>query len=253
VGPVSGVILNGDLTDHGHAQEWGFFTNDWGLAGEQRCKFPVYEGMGNHDPRGGEIVASNIVKRNTSRRGVMNISTNGLHYSWEWSGIHFIQANMVAEDDSQPRARGSLTFIQDDLKKHVGDSGKPVIVNFHISPVIERDWPTERQKPLLETLSGYNILGVFCGHSHGYFYQKDGKRAPDPDYECRKFPRSTLDLYDDGSMRDDGARPKWKPSGRFFVVHITDTNMVVIMNTPQGWGVPHAKPISTKQTVPANI
>jgi len=245
VGPVSGVVLNGDLADRGKAIEWGFFENDWGLAGEKRCKFPVYEGQGNHDARGGEIVASNIVQRNKSRPGVMNISTNGLHYSWEWSGVHFIQANMVAEDDSYQRARGSLVFIRDDLKKNVGASGKPVIINFHLSPMIEQDWAIEWQKPLVETLSRYNVIGVFCGHSHGYIVTKEG-RVPDPSYECRKFPGSALDLYDDGSMRDDGARPKWKPSGRFFVVHITDTNMVAVMNTPEGWGTPHIKPIPSR-------
>ncbi len=250
VGPVSGVILNGDLTDRGTVGQWAFFADDWGLTGERRCKFPVYEGLGNHDYYSGDILVSNIVQRNESRPGVLNICSNGLHYSWEWSGIHFIQAHLVVEDDSQPRARGALAFIRDDLAKHVGDTGKPVIVNFHLSPVIDRDWAFERQKPLLETLARYNVLGVFCGHSHGYIV-KDGQRVPDPDYECRKFPGSSLDLYDDGSLRDCGARPRWKDSGRFFVVRVTDTHMTVIMNTPQGWGVPHVKAIAIHGTMPA--
>jgi len=158
VGPLSGVIMNGDVTDSGNPKEWELFTNDWGLAGEKRCKFPIYEGLGNHDTRGGDFMISNIVARNKSRPGLMNVSTNGLHYSWEW----------------------------------------------------------------------------------------DGQRVPDPDYEHRRWPDSTLDLYDAGSLQDDGARPKWKPSGRFFVVRITDTNMTVVMNTPQGWGVPHSKTLSNK-------
>jgi hypothetical protein len=251
VGPISGVILNGDLTDRGTIGQWALFTNDWGLTGDRRCKFPVYEGMGNHDFYSGDILVSNVIQRTKLRPGVLNISTNGLHYSWEWSGIHFIQANLVAEEDSQPRAYGAWAFIRDDLAKYVGDSGKPVIVNLHLSPMINRDWPAETQKPLRDTLSRYNVLGVFCGHSHGYIV-KDGQRVPDPDYECRKFPESGFDLYDDGSLRDCGARPKWTDSGRFLVVRITDTHMTVIMNTPKGWGVPHIKPISAKQPAPAN-
>ena len=245
VGPITGVILNGDLTNNGTQQQWEFLVNDWGLTGERRCKFPVYEGMGNHDFYSGDILISNAVLRTQSRPGIMNVSSNGLHYAWEWKGVHFIQANLVPEEDA--RSRSALTFIREDLAKHVGDSGKPVIINFHLSPVIDRDWPVERQKPLLETLSRYHVIGLFCGHSHGYIVRKeDGKRVPDADYECRKFPGSSIDLYDDGSLRDCGARPKWKDSGRFLVVHITDTNMTVVMNTPQGWGLPHTKAISNK-------
>lgn len=247
VGTVSGVILNGDLTNRSREWEWSCFTNDWGLTGERRCKFPVYEGLGNHDHAyRGDAIATNIVLRNRVRPGIVNISTNGLHYSWEWGGIHFIQANVVVADESQDGARGSLAFVRDDLEKNVGSSGRPVIINFHISPVIDRDWAVEKQKALAEMLPRYNLLGVFCGHSHGYMHRKDGQRVPDPDYECRKFPGTSVDLYDDGSMRDDGARPKWKDSGRFFVVHISDTNMTVIMNTPQGWGTPHIKPLPGK-------
>lgn len=245
VGKIKGVVLNGDLTNNGTQEQWELFANDWGLTGERRCKYPLYEGLGNHDFYSGDILISNVVQRTRSRPGVLNVSSNGLHYSWEWCGIHFIQANMVPEEDA--RSRGALTFLREDLAKHVGASGKPVIVNLHISPVIDRDWPFERQKALLEALAPYHVLGIFCGHSHGYIHRKeDGKRAPDPDYEFRKFPGSSLDLYDDGSLRDCGARPKWKDSGRFLVVRITDTNMTVVMNTPQGWGVPHTKTLSSK-------
>lgn len=245
VGTISGVILDGDITDRGAPWEWGFFVNDWGLAGERQCKFPVYEGMGNHDFYSGDNLVSNIIQRNKSRPGVMNVSTNGLYYSWEWGGVHFIQANVVPSNEPDGRLSDSLAFVRDDLAKHVGSSGKPVVIGFHLSPIIHREWPPEKQRAFVETLSLYNVAGVFCGHSHGYWV-KDGQRVPDPDYECRKFPGTSVDLYDDGSLRDCGARPQWTDSGRFFVVHITDTNLVVIQNTPQGWGTPHVKPLPAR-------
>lgn len=245
MGPITGVILNGDLTNNGTQQQWELFAMDWGLTRKRRCTLPVFEGLGNHDFYSGDILISNVVQRTRRRPGVLNVSSNGLHYSWEWCGIHFVQANMVPEEDA--RSRGALMFIREDLAKHVGDSGKPVILNFHISPKIVRDWPDARQKPLLNALAPCTVTGIFCGHSHGYIHRKeDGKRVPDPDYECRKFPGSSIDLYDDGSLRDCGARPKWKDSGRFLVVRITDTTMTVLMNTPQGWGMPHTKNFSSK-------
>lgn len=249
VGPISGVILNGDLTNGGSPKEWELFSNDWGLAGEKRCKFPIYEGVGNHDSRGGEFMFSNVVARNKSRPGLMNVSTNGLQYSWEWDGVHFIQCNVMVADDTTWAGRGSLDFVRKDLEKNVGNSGKPVIINFHISMLCARDWSSERIKAFVDALAPYNVVGVFYGHYHGWI-SKNGQRVPDPDYEHRRWPGTTLDMYDAGSLKDDGARPKWKPSGRFFVVHITDTNMTVIMNTPKewgppdGWGTPHVKALT---------
>lgn len=244
VGPISGVILNGDLTDSGNLEQWKLFTDDWGLTGDRRCRFPLYEGLGNHDFYSGDILVAKIAGRTMSRPGVAHVSTNGLHYAWEWDGIRFLQLNQVPDLDTQPRAYGALSFLREDLAEYVGDSRKPVIVNIHISPMIDGNWPRDRQKPFLDALSGYNVIAVFCGHSHGYIHRReDGKRVPDPDYECRKFPGSSIGLYDAGSLRDDGARPKWKDSGRFFVVNITDEQMTVIMNTPQGWGTPHIKQI----------
>ena len=87
-----GVLLLGDLTESGAAAEWGAFTNDWGLNGEQQLKFPVYECFGNHDCET-LIVPQGIQARNPFRTGVSNISTNGYHYSWDWDSLHLVCLN----------------------------------------------------------------------------------------------------------------------------------------------------------------
>ena len=245
VKPFQAVILNGDLTDKGTEVEWKLFADDWGLLGEKRCKFPLYEGFGNHDYRGDNIVRDRIKERNKLRKDLANVSAGGLHYSWEMGGIHFIQANLVAADKGRLDPGAALTFVKSDLEKCVGDSGRPVILNHHYSATgsLAKEFAPAEQRALADALAKYNVIGLFCGHSHGYMIV-DGKRLPNPNYEREKFPGSNIDQYDDGSLRDDGARPKWKESGRFFVVRIQGAAMTVIMNTPAGWGQPHTKAIS---------
>ena len=78
---------------------------------------------------------------------VANVSENGLHYSWDWGGVHFVQANLYPADRQHPKVRYSLpwhdpqeglTFVRDDLKASVGDSGRPVVVMSHCG--FDTDW-----------------------------------------------------------------------------------------------------------------
>lgn len=41
-----GVVVTGDLTEAGLTEEWGWFTADYGINGEGRVNYPVYEGWG---------------------------------------------------------------------------------------------------------------------------------------------------------------------------------------------------------------
>lgn len=242
------VILNGDLTNRGLEEEWTLFEADWGLSGEKQCKFPIFEGYGNHDLRKGDIISNHLKERNKKRKGLTNVSENGCHYSWDMGGIHFIQANLVAADNGRLGSNLALSFVKSDLEKFIGNSGRPVIVNQHYAPLeplgkSDREWTLDNQKALADVLAKYNVIGIFCGHSHGYMHVNNN-RAPNPNYEKSKFYTTQIDLFDDGSLRDDGNRPNWKDSGRFFVVHIKDTTMTVIQNTPNGWGTPHVKTFS---------
>ncbi|MFN9827850.1 MAG: hypothetical protein ACK58J_27170, partial [Planctomyces sp.] len=112
----------------------------YGLTGrEGRLRLPLYEVHGNHDsPRGDGYAVQQIRRRNRERVGLTAVSENGLHYSWDWGPVHFVNLGIVVGEVSEPARRrryaplGSLQFLQDDLQKHVGSSGRPIVVTHHI-------------------------------------------------------------------------------------------------------------------------
>lgn len=235
------VILNGDLTNRGTETEWKLFVKDWGLLGENRCKFPIYEGFGNHDLFGGLVVSNHIKERNKHRKGLKGVSSNGYHYSWDMGGIHFIQANLVAAnfaDDPQLPPKMALDFVRLDLEKNVGNSGRPVILNQHYGSTSLEQWPQTQRKALLALLNNYNVIAVFCGHSHGGLMKVNGVMQTNPNYENQKLLKSRIDLFYDGSLRYTGLEPHEDGFGRFFVVHVQGSKMTVIQNSTLGWGKP---------------
>jgi len=169
-----GVIIPGDLIDHGQAplavmrQEWAMWTADFGLNGEGRLKFPVYEGYGNHDLNRNLFVENEIKKRNLSRSNVVAISSNGFHYAWEWEGIHFIQLNLYPADERPQGIKGqppryALQFLKEELHKNVGASGKPVVVSYHYQPT-DTWWTDTEKEASYEALRNYNIILLIHGH-----------------------------------------------------------------------------------------
>lgn len=145
-----GVIHLGDRIDTGdksggvHEQmtdtEWEHYVERYGLTGKEgKLRFPVYEIHGNHDsPRQRNSPIKGIIRRNTDRKGLSDISENGLHYSWDWGNIHFVALGIVVgpNEDDLPVSRydsyQSLPFLIADLEKNIGDSGRPVVILHHI-------------------------------------------------------------------------------------------------------------------------
>lgn len=169
-----GVIVPGDLVDHGQApialvrQEWAMWTGDFGLKGEGRLKFPVYEGYGNHDLNTNCFVENEIKKRNLSRLNVVAISSNGFHYAWEWDGIHFIQLNLYPADVRPKGVKGqppryALQFLKEELQKNVGASRKPVVVSYHYQPT-DTWWTEEEKEASYEAIRNYNVILLIHGH-----------------------------------------------------------------------------------------
>ena len=84
------------------------FLADFGFDGtDGLLKFPVFEGWGNHDgpPIGKESFGfsfqAELKKRNEVRKQkgwIGNLSANGLHYSWDWDDVHFVQLNIYPAD-----------------------------------------------------------------------------------------------------------------------------------------------------------
>jgi len=185
-GEILGVIATGDLIDSADKNggpypamqrfEWSRFESDFGLNGKGgKISWPVYELHGNHDgPQGDTFIIEEIVARNKKRQGLVHVSANGLHYSWDWGPLHCVNAGIfvglgdVRRDGHHYAARASLEFLKDDLREHVGDSGRPVIISFHLHPNCpEYDWPQEDLSAFWKVIQEYNVIALFHGHTHG--------------------------------------------------------------------------------------
>ncbi len=151
-----GVAVLGDVIDDGDRMKKGknqselqfrSFVADFGLDGtDGRLKYQVFEGWGNHDgppigkERFGFSFQSQLKKRNKLRlqKGLIaKVSENGLHYSWDWGTVHFVQLNLYPGNTPHPKTRysaayhdpqHSLDFLKADLGADVGKSGRPAAV-----------------------------------------------------------------------------------------------------------------------------
>lgn len=194
VGSPRGVIHAGDCIDTGdqanvkmQETEWTAFALDFGLTGKDgKLRLPIYEVHGNHDsPRGEGLAVKRIIERNKTRPGVTNISKNGLHYSWDWGHVHFVNLGIVVgQVDGVARKRrydplGSLEFLVADLKTKVGTSGRPVVITHHVDmlryaqtlPVEDKkaeglEWDPADVAGFYDALQGYNVAAILYGHTH---------------------------------------------------------------------------------------
>jgi len=196
VAQANGVIHVGDVIDTGDKNgrvqtemqktEWAAYADDFGLTGSDgRLKMPVYEVHGNHDsPHGTGWAVEQIIARNRSRPGLVNVSDNGLHYSWNWGAAHFINLGLiVGTDKSVDRKRryaalDSLDFLVSDLRDQVGDDGRPLVITHHIdiarytgpcdrdAPADSKEWDPCDVHAFYEAIQNYNVAGIFYGHTH---------------------------------------------------------------------------------------
>lgn len=189
IGRPRGVLALGDLIDDGDKLgeteiQWQVFVEQFGLDGtDGLLKYPVFEGWGNHDGppeeflrRQGRSVQAEIRKRNARRlekKLISRISANGLHYSWDWEGVHFIQANLYPADKQNVKVRYSLpwhdpqmalSFVKEDLAATVGSSGRPVIIVAHCG--FDTDWwVLEDWTAFYKAIEPYNVVAFFHGHT----------------------------------------------------------------------------------------
>jgi hypothetical protein len=200
VAALAGVIHAGDLIDTGDKSggvhekmqqtEFDAFEKDFGLTGSDgKLKFPCYEVYGNHDgPRGTGLTIEGLQARNKKRPGLKSLSANSQHYSWDWgpaeSPVHFINLGIVVgsnKDKDNPRRYnplGSLEFLQDDLQKNVGESGRPVVITHHIdvqrySTACDADpknagkeWHPCDARAFHKAIAKYNVVAILYGHTH---------------------------------------------------------------------------------------
>jgi cytolysin (calcineurin-like family phosphatase) len=188
IGTPRGVLVLGDLIDDGDRRDespgqWRNFEQQFGLDGtDGLLKYPVFEGWGNHDgpPVGTEkfgfSVQARIKDRNVRRRKagrIGNVSENGLHYSWDWGKVHFVQMNLYPADRQHPKVRyslpwhdpqGAFTFVKHDLQASIGDSGRSVVVLSHCG--FDTDWwHPDDWAAFYEAVKPYNVIAYFYGHT----------------------------------------------------------------------------------------
>ena len=189
-----GVIHAGDLVDNADKSgaklkmadtEMAAFVADWGLnGGDGRLRWPVREVYGNHDgPRGETVVVDEIKNRNKRRAGLANVSENGLHYSWDWAGVHFLALGIVVGGAPEITRRrryapfDSLAFLKQDLAEHVGKSGRPVVLVHHVDvaryseavpdeKVLSQEWDYGDVHAYYAALREYRVAAAICGHTH---------------------------------------------------------------------------------------
>lgn len=194
--PVQGVIHGGDLIDSGdknggdHGKmaqtEWDAFTKHYGVTGKDGAlKYPVYEVYGNHDgPQARGVAIDGIRERNKSRVGAKAVSKSGLHYSWDWGDVHFVNLGIVVAstaDVARKRrynAEDSYAFLVEDLKEHVGKSGRPVVLTHHIdiarhtsgcdasAEYASKEWDSCDVAAYYKAIAPYNVAAVLYGHTH---------------------------------------------------------------------------------------
>ena len=187
-----GLVMLGDLIDDGDraengrkisAEQYMLFKADVGLDGtDGLLKYPVFEGWGNHDgpPSGKEKFGfssrAQIKERNRLRmekKLISNLSANGLHYSWDWDDVHFIQLNFYPADKQNAKVKyapvwhdpeDALAFMKQDLAGKVGASGRPVVLMAHCG--FDTDWwVADDWAAAYAAAKPYNVILYLYGHT----------------------------------------------------------------------------------------
>jgi hypothetical protein len=223
-----GLLICGDLTDNAKPGQWAQFEKLFGLHGENTLKMPVFDNYGNHDGDTSGIVRTAIRERNKKRKNLTSISDNGMHYSWNWGSYHFISLGSYPSDkwdsacgwchyfkSSFREPQNSLSFLRDDLKKHVKKNTK-VIMYFHYGwdSFSQLWWTKQEQQDFYNVIKDYNIAAIFTGHNHATGYLK----------------WNGIDVYSAGSPQS-GAR-----TGSFLYVSAGKDSLYVVERRMNRWG-----------------
>jgi len=234
VGATLGVAVLGDLVSNAGAPDglaqWHRFSADFGVAGEGRLRYPVYELPGNHDGGDEGVVRRGILERDARRPGLKGASENGISYSWDWDDVHFACLGLYAGSEGEVvvnpwgrRFEGSwrlpghsLEFLRDDLARNVGASGRPVVLLQHYGfDVWGLGWWSENERrALAEAIKGYHVIAIFWGHSH----------------VVMRVDLGGLPTFCVGSAQADPL------PGSFLVVRIRGRRMDVAERKADGWG-----------------
>lgn len=182
---IRGIVVAGDLTQRAdYADEYSRYVQSW-FDPEFGFALPyVFEGLGNHDyGLGGYLIRNEI--RTRARAAVCNHGPAGAppldpqvpHYSWDWHDVHFVQLNLMPANDTYSGhpdvplldPGNALTFLNNDLATHVGNSGRPVVLIHHygLDCFSRWSWWSDAQRQAYwDALNNYNVALIITGHNH---------------------------------------------------------------------------------------
>jgi cytolysin (calcineurin-like family phosphatase) len=230
------LIIDGDITTHGLAQDLGAFRINYERGTiPASIQYPVLFGIGNHETVSDETPenAKRMFDYLETRMGNTHMDFVSGNYSWDWQGVHMVQLNTWAGDQTSVYAHTSdgLAWLANDLKTYVGNTTKPVMLFQHyllanvyigrVSDATNDDFfPTDENaidstgiktgqgyETFWKVIQNYNVIGMFGGHNHCLgMYSSMLSTLPVtgslyPGVAGYGVP---LDNYDDGSGGDTG-------------------------------------------------
>ncbi len=225
-----GVVFTGDLTGWGTApteiSRFRFYFQAGNSA--QSIDFPGYLGLGNHDvdsadrPPDLATLYRNMYwawvderhKGESAPVPVTNFDAGSHNYSWDFAQLHLIQTHRFP-GDTDYGLPSSLNFLAADLAAHASD-GRPVVLFHHYGMdafgTQDRWWTAAERAAYREILDGYNVVGIFAGHSHGAMqYVWEGLRV----FQVNNAKAENNTGNNDGN-------------GSFAIVRITDERLDVV-------------------------
>jgi hypothetical protein len=201
IGKPVGVVIGGDIGLDATAPNLGAYR----LMYEQgrttsSINFPVFFGLGNHEivteaEAGGAHRMWDYIRHRMgtcSDASQISMHHNTGNYSWDWGRLHLIMLNTWADETNslynQNTAGDGLAWLANDLATRVGKSGRPVIIfqHYEFASFFSQDathpsdtscsndpkcrggggWTLRNATDFLNTIGGYNIAGIFAGHTH---------------------------------------------------------------------------------------
>jgi cytolysin (calcineurin-like family phosphatase) len=199
---------------------------------------------------------------------VTHVSSTGLHYSWDVGDVHFVNLGIVVGSVPGIARRrryapmGSLEFLVKDLEEKVGSSGRPVIITHHIdiarytvpvpadAPFSDKEWDPADVGGFHAALKGYNVPGIFYGHTHGRsVWRWDGSLAQPAreqlaDAELETGERHVYDIFNcDNSATPHGGQQA------FFYVELSPEGLTVReYSTKDAWKTGFWSPLVWRRT-----
>jgi|LauGreDrversion2_2_1035103.scaffolds.fasta_scaffold19324_1 hypothetical protein len=295
---IRAVVVAGDIIDDGCnsnpanttvdpgcAAQLGNYTDMFPIeSGVQRptaVRFPTLEGAGNHDGGNSTDAATGLLRRTLIERNRQRVarpdappkyrlSPNGLHYSWEWEGVHFVMLGVYPGTDGDCASgkalpgtgcdpahppygwhcpEFSLSFLEADLK--TVDKGTPLVLFMHYgltgfgAPGVppwsgyspDFWWSAREAAAFASVLRGHHVAALIHGHTHACAFYT---------WDLSNVTGQVIDVYNAPSLQKGGKDDPDDPSVRSqFLVFELDTTarrLRVFQRVGNDWGtIKHEK------------